>query len=134
MHATFASETRFLVAAKWACRVKTIEGICPDNAGSNFVGHCENAASLLGPDSGTESVGSVIRFLNCFIGGPESENTEYWSKNFLAGNTVGLRDVGKHCGSEPETFLWNHAIRTPTLGAFIFTTLGQVNNSIELLT
>jgi len=134
LNATLAAKAAFLVTTKWAGRVEPVERIRPDNTGTNFVCHCEDPATLLRPDSSAETIRSVVGFLNCFIGGSKRENTEHWTKDFLASDPVRLGHAREYRWGEPETLLWDLAVRAPTLGTFILATLGQVNDPVELLT
>ena len=60
--AALAAVARLLVAAEGAGRVEPVEGVRPDDARAQLVGDGEDAAALVGPDAGRESVGVLLAF------------------------------------------------------------------------
>src|SRR3954466_10582552 len=62
--AALAAEARLLVAAERGGRGEAVEGVRPDDAGAQALGHPEDARALLGPDAGAQAVGRVVRLLD----------------------------------------------------------------------
>src|SRR5688500_19633995 len=56
-----AAEARFLVAAERGGGIEAVEGVRPDDARLELVGHPEDPRALLRPDAGREPVGGVVR-------------------------------------------------------------------------
>src|SRR5205085_8767432 len=54
--AALPAEARLLVATEGAGRVELVEGVGPDDAGLQALGHPEDAAALLGPHPGRQAV------------------------------------------------------------------------------
>ncbi len=73
--AALAAEPGLLVAAERARRVEAVEGVGPDDTGTQAVGHSEDTRSLVGPDACGQAVRRVVR-LRDGLGGVRKVSTE----------------------------------------------------------
>ena len=89
LHPALATESALFEPAEGARRVEFIKGVRPDDAGLKLRGNFENLASLVGPDSGAESVAGVVGLLHRFGRRAESHDTEDRAEDLFPGDAMG---------------------------------------------
>src|SRR3954453_1927740 len=114
-----AAEAGFLVAAERRRRVEPVEGVRPDDARAQTLGHPENARALLRPDSGAQAVRRVVRLLDRLLGSAERQHRENRAEDLFLRDAIALRDVREHRRHEPVALLGQSARRLVDLRAFI---------------
>ena len=88
MPPAFATESAFLIAPEWACRVKFIISVRPDDARAQFAHDLENLAAFVGPDAGAQAIRRVVRALDRFFGRAERHHAQHRPENFLRCHTM----------------------------------------------
>src|SRR5436309_15003864 len=111
MPAALAPEAGLLVAAERRARIEAVVGVRPDNAGTEPLGHPEDAGALFRPHACAEAVRRVVRLLHRFLGRAEREDREDGAEDLLLGDPIALRHVREDRRHEPVALLREPARR-----------------------
>src|ERR1700722_4198914 len=132
LHAAFAAEAAFLVAAKGAGGIEFVVGVGPDDAGAEVVHHLENLAAFVGPDAGTQAIRSVVGALEGFFGCAKGHHAEDGAENFLLCDAMRGGDAGKKTRTEPIALVRHGATGLHEFGAFVHAALHQLADLFKL--
>src|SRR5438105_2106419 len=130
---TLAAKSRLLVSAERRRRIELVEGVCPDDACLEQRTHLQDPRTLVGPDSGRQSVHRIVGFLYRFFERAECKNAQHRSEDFLAGDAVTLRYTRENRGLEVVAAARERARRGLIhFGASAYAGVDQFADPVEL--
>src|SRR5713226_7787938 len=131
--AALPAEAGLFVAAERRRRIEAVEGVRPDDAGTQTLRHPENARALFGPDACAEAVRRVVRLLDGLVGRAERENGQHGPEDLLLCDAIALRDVREDGRRKPVALLRQPARRLVDFGALLLPGFDELTNLVELL-
>src|SRR6266508_2766895 len=114
--AALAAEAGLAVAAERRGRIEAVEGIRPDDAGAQALGHPEDARALL----------------DRLVRRAERQHAQHRTEDLLLRDPVALRDVREDGRREPVALLRQAARRLVDLRSFVASRLHELFDLVEL--
>src|SRR5436190_2903105 len=103
MHAAFAPEAAFLVAAEWRRRIELVIRIRPNDACAQLRDHLENLAAFVRPYARAQAVRGVIRALDRFVRRAKSHHAQHRPEDFLLRHAMTRSDPRDEARRKPVT-------------------------------
>src|SRR5678816_483239 len=125
MYAALAAEAALLVAAEWARGVELVVCVRPDHAGAKLRDYLKNLRAFVGPDAGAQTVRSVVRALDRFLGCAESHHAQHGSKDFLLCHTMARGHAGDEARRKPVTSLGQGTAWLDKFATFLHTGINK---------